>query len=190
MGVVVGERLQRGLRGVHRRGAANGAPASTSARHGEPASTSGVTRYTATAYSRSKTGSSTTPTRATTAAPTCCTAPGQLLDRAPQGRGDKFEQVALSVRRRLEEVEHVAAAAEARPVAGGGAGQHGCAFGPPGGAEVETELYADRVAADRVVRDNLNRQVGHRRDRERIDSAHRLHLAGAVDQDAVTALLG
>jgi hypothetical protein len=82
----------------------------------------------------------------------------------------------------LEEVEDVAAAAVARPVAAGAAGEHdrGCWFPP--GALAGIEPHPDLGAAERVVRGDLDRQLQHRCDSERVDRAHRLHPSGVVDE--------
>src|SRR5262249_39752568 len=82
----------------------------------------------------------------------------------------------------LEEVEDIAAAAEAGPVAAGAASEHdrGCWFPPGALAGIETD--PDLAAAERVVRGDLDRLLEHRGDSERVDRAHRLDAMRAVDQ--------
>ncbi len=96
-------------------------------------------------------------------------------------------QVPLGAGVRFEVVEDVAAAAEARRVAAAAAGEHDRRSGFPPGAVAGVEPHPDLAAGARVARVDLDRQVEHRSDPERVDRAHRLHQVCVVDQDAVAA---
>src|SRR5437660_9404021 len=98
-------------------------------------------------------------------------------------------QIALRVLARFEEVEHVAAAAEARPLATGAAAQHGRLLWFPPRSLARVEPHPDLAGVDRVTRVDFDRNSEHRRDPERIDRAHRLHPALAIDQDLVPTRL-
>src|SRR5213080_2818534 len=98
-------------------------------------------------------------------------------------------QIALGVLARLEEVEHVAAAAEARPLAISAAAQHDRLLWFPPRSLARVEPHPDLAGIDRITRVDFDRDSEHRRDPERIDRAHRLNPALAVDQDAVPARL-
>src|SRR6266571_3442091 len=95
-------------------------------------------------------------------------------------------QIALGVLARLEEVEHVAAAAEARPLATGAAAQHDRLLWFPRSL-ARIEPHPDLAGIDRVKRVDFDPNSEHRRDPERIDRAHRLHPMLTVDQHAVAA---
>src|SRR6266542_4855171 len=84
-------------------------------------------------------------------------------------------QIALGVLARLEEVEHVAAAAEARPLATGAAAQHHRVVWFPPRSLARIEPHVDLAATQRVARIDLDWQAEHRRDPERVDRAHGLH---------------
>src|SRR2546422_6236011 len=101
-----------------------------------------------------------------------------------------LREIALGVRARLEEVEPVAATAEARPLATRTPAQHYRLLWLPPGSVARVEPDPDLAAAERVVRVDLDRQSEHRRDPERVDRAHRLHPALAVDQHLVPTRLG
>src|SRR6266436_3306413 len=98
-------------------------------------------------------------------------------------------QIALRVLARLEEVEHVAAAAEARPLATSAAAQHDRLLWFPPRSLARVEPHPDLAGIDGVTRVDFDRNSEHRRDPERIDRAHRLHPMLLLDQDAVPARL-
>src|SRR5205085_5921468 len=66
-------------------------------------------------------------------------------------------QVALRVLGGLEEVEYVAAAAEARPVATGGASKHNCFVRLRARLFSGVQLNVDVAAADRIARADFDR---------------------------------
>src|SRR5438128_12658097 len=101
-----------------------------------------------------------------------------------------LREIALGVLARLEEVEHVAAAAEARPLATGAPAQDRGRLGLPPGSIPRIEPHPNFAAAKGIVRVDLDRQSEHRRDPERVDRAHRLDPALAIDQDLVSTRLG
>src|SRR5438445_695853 len=82
-----------------------------------------------------------------------------------------LREIALGVRARLEEVEHVAAAAEARLLATGPPAQDRGHLGLPPGSITLIEPHPNFAAAKRVVRIDPDRQSKHRRDPERVDRA-------------------
>src|SRR5712691_11382310 len=98
-------------------------------------------------------------------------------------------QIAHRVLARLEEVEYLAAAAEARPLATSDAAQHDRLLWFPPRSLARVEPYPDLAGIDRVTRVDFDRDSEHRRDPERIDRAHRLHPVLLLDQDTVPARL-
>src|SRR5207247_4577473 len=98
-------------------------------------------------------------------------------------------QIALGVLARLEEVEHVAAAAEARPLATGAPAQHDRLLWFPPRSLARIDPHPDLAGIDRVTRVDFDPNSEHRRDPERIDRAHRLNPMLTVDQHAVAARL-
>src|SRR5262249_37258237 len=91
---------------------------------------------------------------------------------------------------RLEEVEDIAAAAEAGPVAAGAAGEHDCGCWLPPGALARIKADPDRGAAERVARGDLDRLLEHRGDSERVERAHRLDSVRLADEYGVAARAG
>src|SRR6266571_6832343 len=96
-------------------------------------------------------------------------------------------QIALRVLAGLEEVEHVAAAAEARPLTTGAPAQYHRLLRLPPGTLAGIEPHPDLAGIDGVTRMDFDRNSKHRRDSERIDRAHRLDPMLTVDQHAVAA---
>src|SRR5436309_14336044 len=92
-------------------------------------------------------------------------------------------QIALHVLARLEEVEHVATAAEARPLAAGAAAQHDRLLWFPPRSLARVEPHPDLAGIDRITRVDFDRNSEHRRDPERIDRAPTLHPVHLRDQD-------
>src|SRR5437660_12018443 len=99
-------------------------------------------------------------------------------------------QIALRVLARFEEVEHVAAAAEARPLATSAAAQHDRLLWFPPRSLARVEPHTDLAGIDGVTRVYFDSNSEHRRDPERIERAHRLHPVLLLDQDTVPARLG
>src|SRR5438477_12519325 len=97
-------------------------------------------------------------------------------------------QIAVRVLARLEEVEHVAATAEARPLATSAA-QHDRLLWFPPRSLARVEPHPDLAGIDGVTRVDFDRNSEHRRDPERIDRAHRLHPMLLLYQDTVPARL-
>src|SRR5581483_11086189 len=85
-----------------------------------------------------------------------------------------------------EEVEDVAAAAVARPLARATAREHDRRLRLPADDGLRVSVHADLTAAERVVRADLDRLVEHRSDPERVDRAHRLHDT-AAERDLMSA---
>src|SRR5438552_17760885 len=98
-------------------------------------------------------------------------------------------QIALGVLARLEEVEHVAAAAEARPLVTGAAAQHDRLLWFPPRSLARVEPHPDLAGIDWVTRVDFDRDSEHQCDPERVDRAHRLHPVLLPDQHTVPARL-
>jgi hypothetical protein len=85
-----------------------------------------------------------------------------------------------------EEVQHRAAAPTGVvAVAADRAGKDDRRFRPPLGRPVGSDARPDRVAAQRVARLDLDRLAEHRRDPERVDRAHCVHLGPAREANPV-----
>src|SRR5262249_48835874 len=99
-------------------------------------------------------------------------------------------EVALRVLAPLEEIEHIAAAAEARPLAAGAAAQDHRFPRLPPCTLPRVEAHPDLTAGERVARVDLDRPAEHRPDPDPAARTHRLHPVLPVDQHPMPARLG
>src|SRR3989442_15987610 len=92
-----------------------------------------------------------------------------------------LREIALGVLARLEEVEHIATTAEARPLATRTPAPHYRLLWLPPGSPARAEPDPGLSAAERVGRVDLHRHSHHRRNPEPHDRPHGLHPPLPVD---------